>query len=164
MSSQTMLGIWKANFPPWVVSMLFPLWIGCIILGLDGGTPEWGPIILFLIVLIVIMAVAEFANNYGDRDEDSLYYPTNPLVTGQLDAGTARTALILENIIVGLLLLALVLVTQNYWLLITMIAGWLIGLAYVLPPFRFNASGTIRMGFGIGTSSHCLLADCCRFE
>ena len=118
--------------------MYLPLWIGAIILGLDGEAPEWGPIALFMATAIILYSIAEFANKYADRDEDWLYWPSNPLVTGELDAGTARNALVLQNIAAGLLLVALLLVTLNYSLIIALIAGWFIGLAYSVPPFRFK--------------------------
>ncbi len=115
-----------------------PLLIGAIIRGLDGRAPEWGPIALFLVTMTILMAILEFANVYADRDEDRLYFPNNPIATGELDVGTARKALILENIVAGLLLVALVSVTLNYSLLIVMIASWFVNLAYSLPPLRLK--------------------------
>lgn len=136
---RTLAAVWKANIPA-IVWMCSPLWIAPIILGLDGKTPEWGPIALFVIAVTAIMAIAEFANTYTDRDEDWLYFPSSPLVTGELDAGTARKAFILQNMLAGALLIALVLVTHSYSLMMVLIAGWLVGLAYSLPPARLKAT------------------------
>lgn len=137
MNSRTLIALWKANYPHWVW-IVIPLWIGLIIIGLDGRAPQWGSLALSLVTVTCIMAIAEFANTYADRDEDWLYIPTNPLVTGELNAGTAKNAFILQNIIAGVLLVALLLVTLNYSLIIAMIVGWFVGLAYSVPPFRFK--------------------------
>jgi hypothetical protein len=118
--------------------MYIPFWIGAIILALDGEAPEWGTLILFMITMIVLTSIAEFANKYADREEDWLYWPSNPLTTGELDVGAARRAFILQNALAGALLIALLLVTQNYGLIIAMIAGWLAALTYSVPPFRFK--------------------------
>jgi 4-hydroxybenzoate polyprenyltransferase len=137
MKKQTLIGLWKANTPPFVW-LWSPLWIGAIILGLDGAAPEWGPIGLFLVTMTVVIAIAQYANTYADREEDRIYIPTNPLVTGELTVKTARNVFILQNILAGLLLLALLLITSNYYLIIAMIAGWFAGLAYSLPPLRLK--------------------------
>ena len=115
-----------------------PLWFAPTILALEGGTHEWGRIALFIVAVTIGMGVAEFAGSYSDRDEDRLYGPTNPLVSGELSAGTARKALIVQNIVAGALGFALLLVTLNYSLIIAMIVGWFICLSYSLPPFRFK--------------------------
>jgi len=115
-----------------------PLWFAPAILALDGGTAEWGQVALFLVAVTIGMGVAELAGTYSDRDEDRLYGPTNPLVTGELDDGTARKALIVQNIVAGSLGFALLLVTLNPSLVIAMIVGWFVGLSYSLPPFRFK--------------------------
>ena len=132
-----MIALWKANVPP-MVWLCPPFVIGAIILGLDGGTPEWGPIALLLVTITLLMAILEFANVYADRDEDRLYFPNNPIVTGELDAGKARKALILENIVAGIFLVALLLITLNYTLIIVMIGSWFVNLAYSLPPLRLK--------------------------
>lgn len=137
MNKRTIIGIWKANVPPFVW-LWSPFWIGAIILGLDGGTPEWSPIILFLVTMAVVIAIAQYANTYADREEDWLYIPTNPIVTGELTAYTARKAFIWENILAGLLLITLLLVTGNSSLVAAMIVGWFIGIAYSLPPLRLK--------------------------
>jgi 4-hydroxybenzoate polyprenyltransferase len=137
MKKQTLAGLWKANVPPFVW-LWSPLWIGAIILGLDGAAPEWAAIGLFLATMTVIIAIAQYANTYADRDEDWLYIPTNPLVTGELTVKTARSIFILQNILAGLLLLALLLITENYYLTIAMTVGWFVGLAYSLPPLRLK--------------------------
>ena len=101
---------------------------------------------------IMVQATAEFANTYIDRQEDSVYVPSNPLVTGELTEGTARKALILENIVEGILLLALLLVTQNYYLVITMAVTWFAGLAYSLPPFKFKETLAGPVSFALPTA------------
>jgi len=149
MNARTLIGLWKANVPPWVW-ICFPLWIGPIILGLDGRAPQWLPIALFLATVTVIMSISEFANTYADRDEDWLYGPTNPLVTGELAVRTTRNVFILQNILAGLLLAALASITLNYALIIAMIAGWFVGLAYSLPPFRFKETIAGPFFFALG--------------
>lgn len=149
MNVRTLIGLWKANVPPWVW-ICFPLWIGPIIIGLDGRTPEWVPIALFLATVTVIMSIAEFSNTYADRDEDWLYGPTNPLVTGELDVRTTRNVFILQNILAGLLLVALLAVIPNYALAITMIVGWFAGIAYSLPPFRLKETVAAPFLFALG--------------
>lgn len=150
MKKQTLIGLWKANVPPFVW-LWSPLWIGAIILGLDGAAPEWGSLGLFLVTMIVAIAIAQYANTYADREEDWLYIPTNPLVTGELAAKTARNVFILQNILAGLLLLALLLITGNYSLIIAMIAGWFVGLVYSLPPLRLKETvlGPITHALGM---------------
>ena len=108
-----------------------------------GGAPaadEWPSIGLLLATTAVILATAsQFANAYADRDEDWLYVPSNPLVTGELDAGTARKVLIAQNILCGMLVIALLVVSDfNYPLIIAVVAGWVAGLAYSLPPLRLK--------------------------
>src|SRR4030042_2287622 len=137
MKKQTLTGLWKANVPPFVW-LWSPLWIAAIILGLDGAAPEWAAIGLFLATMTVIIAITQYANTYADRDEDWLYIPSNPLVTGELTAKTARNVFILQNILAGLLLLPLLLITGTYHLIVAMIVGWFVGLAYSVPPFRFK--------------------------
>jgi len=126
-----------------------PFLIGPIILGLDGGTPEWGPIALFLATMLIITASAEFANTYTDRVEDNLYFPSNPIVTGELSVGTARKALISQNIVVGALLIALLLITLNPPLIVVMLVGWLVGLAYSVPPFRLKETVAAPFLYGL---------------
>lgn len=99
-----------------------------------------------------IIGISEYANTYADREEDWIYVPSNPLVTGELATGTARKALILENILAGILLIALLLVTLNYWLILALIAGWLIALTYSLPPFRFKERVVAPFFFALGTA------------
>lgn len=132
--------------------MYLPLWLACIILGLDGRTPEWGPLVLFFITLTIIGAIAQFSNTYADRNEDWLYGPTNPIVTGELDVSSARRAFILQNIIAGILLIALLIFTLNYALILAMIVGWLAGLSYSVPPFRFKETIFHPIVFALGLS------------
>ncbi|MBM3156866.1 MAG: hypothetical protein FJ004_06235, partial [Chloroflexi bacterium] len=127
-----------------------PLWLACIILGLDGETPEWGPLVLFFITLMIIGAIAQFSNTYADRDEDWLYGPTNPIVTGELEVNLARRAFILQNIVAGMLLIALLVFTLNYALFVTMIVGWFAGLSYSVPPFRFKETVFHPIIFALG--------------
>lgn len=134
---RTLVALWKANVPHWVW-IGSPAWIGAVILGLNGKAPEWGVLGLFTAAVLAVQAVAEFANTYTDRDEDRLYGPTNPLVTGDLNAGTARRVLILQTIVAALLLLALLAVTLNYALVVVMILGWFFSTAYSAPPFRLK--------------------------
>ncbi len=115
-----------------------PAWIGAVLLGLDGRTPEWGPLALFIITILTIQSIAEFANSYTDRDEDRIYGPTNTLVTGELNARVAKKILILQNVIAAILLIALLIVTLNYALILVMIAGWFFSLAYSVPPLRLK--------------------------
>jgi 4-hydroxybenzoate polyprenyltransferase len=147
-----MIGIWKANLPQWVWACL-PFWIASLIFALDGKAPEeWGTLILFMFTAIMVQATSEFANTYVDRHEDRVYVPSNPLVTGELTEGTARKALILENIVEGLLLLAILLVTRNYYLTITMAVIWFAGLAYSLPPFKFKETIAGPVSFALPTA------------
>lgn len=137
LKTRTLIALWKANVPHWVW-IGSPAWIGAVLLGLDGRTPEWGPLALFIVATLTIQSIAEFANSYTDRDEDRIYGPTNTLVTGELDARVARKILVLQNIIALILLIALLIVTLNYTLILVMIAGWFFGLAYSVPPFRLK--------------------------
>lgn len=137
MNWRSVIGIWKASVPHWVW-IGSPAWIGAVLLGLNGTTPEWGPLVLFIVATLAIQSIAEFANSYTDRDEDRLYGPTNALVTGELDAGIAKKVLVLQNIVAALLLIALLVVTLNLALILVMIVGWFFGLAYSVPPFRFK--------------------------
>lgn len=143
--------IWKANLPQWVWACL-PLWTGSLIFALDGKSPNWSSLTLFIVTAIVIQATAEFANTYVDRYEDKIYVPSNPLVTGELAEGTAKKALILENLIAGIMLAALLAVTLNYYLIIAMAVGWLAGLAYSLPPFRFKKTIAGPFSFALTTA------------
>ncbi|MBM3157322.1 MAG: hypothetical protein FJ004_08580, partial [Chloroflexi bacterium] len=99
----------------------------------------------------VLIAIAQYANTYADREEDRLYIPSNPLVTGELTAKTARNVFILQNILAGSLLLALLLITGNYQLIIAITAGWVVGLVYSLPPLRLKetAWGPIPHALGM---------------
>jgi 4-hydroxybenzoate polyprenyltransferase len=137
MSVRTLVALWKANVPHWVW-LGCPAWIGAILLGLDGGTPDWVPFALFIVTVLTIQGAAEFANSYTDREEDRLYGPTNTLVTGELGADTARRTIILQNIIAAALLIALLILTRNYVLTVVMLTGWFFGLAYSIPPFRLK--------------------------
>lgn len=130
------------------------MWIGAIIFAL-GRAPtlgEWGPIGLFLATAAIIIGISEYANTYADREEDWIYVPSNPLVTGELAAGTAKTALIIENIFAGLLLIALLLVTFNYYLILALVVGWLIALTYSLPPLRLKETVVAPFFFALGTA------------
>jgi hypothetical protein len=129
--------LWKANVPHWVW-LGSPAWIGAVLLALDGRAPEWGKLILFVATVLTIQAVAEFANTYTDREEDRVYGPTNTLVTGELDAGTARRVLITQNLTAAGLLTALLVLTQNYALVAVMLLGWFFGMAYSIPPLRLK--------------------------
>ena len=152
MSWRSLVGVWKANLPQWVW-WAFPFWIGAIVFALDGRAPEWGTVILFLATVAVLYSIAEYANTYADRDEDWLYVPSSPLLTGELDAGTAKKAFILQNILGGLLLIALLVVSNfNYWLIIALAVGWAVGLTYSLPPFRFKetVAGPFFWALGLG--------------
>lgn len=115
-----------------------PAWIGAVLLGLDGRIPEWGSLVLFILTTLAIQSIAEFANSYTDRDEDRIYGPTNTLVTGELDAKMAKRALILQNIVAAILLVALAVITVNYTLILVMVIGWFFGLAYSAPPLRLK--------------------------
>jgi len=101
---------------------------------------------------IMVQATSEFANTYIDRHEDQIYVPSNPLVTGELTEGTAKKALITENIVEGLLLVALLLVTQKYYLIITMAVIWFVGLAYSLPPFKLKETIAGPFAFALPTA------------
>jgi 4-hydroxybenzoate polyprenyltransferase len=151
MNIRTLKGIWKAHLPQWVWACL-PLWAGSLVFAVDGKSPNWSSLLLFLITAITIQAAAELANTYIDRYEDRIYVPSNPLVTGELAEGTAKKALIVENIAAGLLLVALLVVTLNYYLIIAMAAGWLIGLAYSLPPFRLKTTIAGPFSFALATA------------
>lgn len=117
-----------------------PLWAGAIILALDGSTPEWDSIGLFAATVVLIGALWEFTNSYVDREEDTIYFRSNPFVTGELEAPAARKALIVEGLAVAALLVALLLVTLNYALVVTLVVCWFVGVAYSLPPFSSKKS------------------------
>jgi len=161
MSKKTLIGLTKANLPQWIWACL-PFWVGSLIWALNGKTPDWVVLALFLATVIIIQAVAELANTYIDRFEDRIYVPSNPLVTGELTEDIARKALVLENIAAGLLLMALLLITLNYFLMIAMAVAWLTGLAYSLPPFKFKATIAGPFSFALTTAlipiAACLLA------
>ena len=132
--------IFRANYLHWV-GPLFLLWLGLIFWGL-GGFPatasQWGTIIFSLLVAAFIICITEFADIYSDRFDDQVYRPSNPLVSGDLKIGTARKIFIAENIIGVPLLASLLWVTGNYPLILALIAGWIGGLIYSLPPFRLK--------------------------
>lgn len=149
MTRRSLIGIFRANTPHHLWN-LFPMYIGAMVFGLDGNAPEWGPIILFLATVTVLVGVAAFSNTYADRDEDQIFVPSSPLLTGELDMVTARRAFILQNIIGGLLLVALLVVTVEYPLIIAMAVGWAVGLTYSLPPFRFKETVACPFFFALG--------------
>jgi len=149
MNLRSLIGIFKANLPQWVW-WCFALWIGGVVFALDGRAPEWGPLILFFVTVIALLGIAEFANTYADRGEDPMFVPSSPLITGELDAGTAKKAFILQNILAGLLLIALLVLTLNYWLVIALAIGWAVGLTYSLPPFRFKETVSAPFFWAIG--------------
>ncbi len=151
MNGRTLIGVWKANLPQWVWACL-PFWIGSLIWALNGKTPQWGILALFLITVVMIQATAEIANTYIDRFEDQIYVPSNPLVTGELKESTARKALILENIMAGILLVVLLLISMNHLLVITMAVAWLVGLSYSLPPFKFKETIAGPFSFALTTA------------
>ena len=72
MKTQTLIGIFKANLPQYLWIAL-PLYIGGVIFALEGGSPDWGPIILFFITVTLLYGIAEFANTYADRYEDPIF-------------------------------------------------------------------------------------------
>lgn len=149
MNTKTLIGIFKANLPQYLWIAL-PLYIGGIIFALNGGPPDWGPIILFLITVTILYGIAEYANTYADRKEDPLYVPSSPLLTGELSEATARKAFIWQNIIGLLLLIVLLAITTNYALFVAVAAGWVVGLVHSLPPFRFKETVFCPFTFGLG--------------
>ena len=132
--------------------MCSPLWAGPIIPALDATTPEWGPIVVFALTLTSIVAMAELANSYSDREEDKIYFPSNPLVTAELEAGMAKKALLFQNLFTGLLLIVLLLITFNYYPIIAVAAGWFIGMSYSIPPFRFKETVAAPAIYAIGVA------------
>jgi hypothetical protein len=137
MHSRTLIALWKANMPP-IVWGASPAWIGAIILGLDGSSPEWDEVAFFAVTIMAIQAITEFANSYVDRSEDKVYFTSNPLVTGELSAEVAKTAFIMENLVIGALVISLLVITTNYPLIISILVYWLAGIAYSLRPFKFK--------------------------
>jgi len=137
MNVRTVIALWKASVPHWIW-LGCPAWIGAVLLALDGGAPDWGPLALFIVTVLTIQALAEFANSYSDRAEDRLYGPTNTLVTGELDAGTAKKALMVQTVAAACLLIALLVLTRNYALTLVMLVGWFFAVAYSIPPFRLK--------------------------
>lgn len=167
MNRRNLIGIWKANGPQWVWTG-FPVWIGAIFAGL-GRAPtlsEWGLIGLFLVTVAALIATcSQFSNIYADRYEDRIYVPSSPLVTGELDVGIAKKALILQNILCGLLLIALLVVTlkynwydSQYFLIIALAFGWALGLTYNLPPFRLKETAINPFHFGLGMALAVIVA------
>jgi len=121
------------------VSFLFLLWLGLIFWGLGTTNPGgWGTIVYSLLVAAFIISVTQFAEIYSDRIEDRVHRPSNPLVSGELKIRTAKRILIVENVIVVLLLASLFWVTNNYTLILALLAGWIAGLIYSQPPFRLK--------------------------
>lgn len=144
---RTLVALWKANVPHWVW-IISPAWVGAVLLALDGASPNWGTLLLFASTILTIQFIAEFANSYTDREEDAIYGPTNTLVTGELSPDTARKVFLAQNMLAGILLIALLVVTLNYLLIAIMLAGWFFGLAYSLQPFRLKE--TIHSPFSHG--------------
>lgn len=160
MNRRSLIAIWKLGEPQWVWTG-FPVWIGSIFAGL-GRAPtlsEWGPIALFLATMAAIVTtVVQFANNYADRYEDRIYCTANPLVTGEVDTGTAKKAFIFQTIVLGLLLIALYIVTHNYQLMIALLFGCAVALVYNLPPFRFKEKFFNPFLFGLFMSLNTIFA------
>lgn len=131
--------VFRANYLHWVTPLVL-LWLGLIFWGLGGfpAASQWGTIIFALLAAAFIICITEFADIYSDRFEDRVYRPTNPLVSGDLKIGTARKIFIAENIIGVPLLGSLLGVTGNYPLVLALVAGWIGGLIYALPPFRLK--------------------------
>jgi hypothetical protein len=128
-----------------------------MLFGLDGGAPQWGPIILAFVTITIGLAIAEFADTYADRHEDPIYVPSSPLVTGELDEGTAKKAFILQNILYGLLLIAILVLTfqynwygSRYGLTIALAIGWAVSLTYSLRPFRFKETIACPLVWSLG--------------
>jgi hypothetical protein len=157
MNKQKLIGLWKLAFLPGVWIKL-PLWISLIILGLDGQAPEWDELGLLLAIVPVIITIVEFANRYVDRDEDRIYYPGNPLATGEIDVGTAKKALIVLNILCGFLFIAISMVSLNYPLIAVLAVGWFIAVAYSLPPFKIKATFAALFVVSIGDALQSLAA------
>ncbi len=138
-----------------------PIWVGSIIFALNGDTPEWDSIGIFAATVALIGALWEFTNSYVDREEDIVYFRSNPFVTGELNATTARKALIIESIVIAALLVALLLMTSNYALFATLVVCWFVGVAYSLPPFRAKKSIVAPFSLALGCTllpiSGCLL-------
>ena len=151
MKRDTIKGLFRANLPQFIW-MSFPVYIGSFIYALEAEDkdPEWVPITLFLITVTILVAIAEFANTYADRDEDWLYVPSNPIVTGEVSADTAGKTFIIQNIAGGIFLIALMAVTRNYWLTLALAAGWAVGYAYSMPPFRFKERVVGPFFFALG--------------
>jgi 4-hydroxybenzoate polyprenyltransferase len=152
MCRRSLRGIFKANHPQFF-AFGFPLAIGGIVFGLDGRPPDWGATILFLITATILESVADFANTYADRDEDRVFVPSNPLVTGELELGTARRAFILQNALGGLFLVALLALTLNYWSTLALAIGWMVGIAYSLPPLRLKETILCPFLFALGITT-----------
>ena len=127
-----------------------PVWIGAIIFALKSNTPEWDSIGLFAATVLLIGAIWEFTNSYVDREEDIIYFPSNPFVTGELNATTARRAIIIESLVAAVLLVTLLLLTLNYALFATLAVCWFVGVAYSLPPFRAKKSIVAPFSLALG--------------
>lgn len=127
-----------------------PILIGAIILALAGNAPEWDAIGFFAAAVALIGALWEFTNSYVDREEDIIYFRSNPFVTGELDAATAKKALIIESIATAALLIALLAITLNYKLFTTLVVCWFVGVAYSLPPFRAKKSIMAPFSLALG--------------
>ncbi len=134
------------------------MWIAIIILALDGRAPDWGPILLFLASSILLLSITEFTGTYADRDEDRLYAQSNPLVTGELDSNIAGRALILQNVLAAALLVILLLVSRDYYLIMAMLIGWFVGVAYSVSPFRFKETVIAPFWFGLGVAILAIVA------
>lgn len=153
MKKNLLAGLFKANLPHWVVTC-YPLWFGAIFFALGRfPTPaEWQITILFLATVTVILGIAEFANTYADREEDGIFVPSNPIITGELSVETAKKAFIAQNIAAGILLTTLYILTYNLQCTLAVLLGWIIGLTYSLPPFRFKERTIAPFPYALGLS------------
>ncbi len=157
MRLRTLTALWKANIPS-MVWVCVPLWVAPIILALDGTSPDWLPVALVILSLAAIMAIAEFANTYTDRAEDSVYFPSSPFVKGELTAGTARKAFNAENALLGGLIIGLAVATNRYAASACLLSAWVVALAYSMPPARFKETPLSPITFAVGMALQPLAA------
>jgi 4-hydroxybenzoate polyprenyltransferase len=95
--------------------------VGAVILGLDGRPADWLAVGLFFPAVMIIMAIAEFANTYTDIKEDQLYFPSSPFITGDLSISTAKKAFIVQNAIAGSLLISIAVFTSEFLAVLALI-------------------------------------------
>jgi len=131
--------VFRANWFHAVIPLVL-LWLGLIFWGLGTTVFEqWGEVAFALAIGVFLICTTNFADMYSDRMEDKIHRPSNPMVTGGFSTETGRKLFLAQNIIGILLILVLIITTQNYAATLVLTAGWIGGLLYSLQPVRLKA-------------------------